>query len=75
MRDMASRYWRPFGYWALTLNVSFGFPAILIAHIVRPEGAWGTVAGSFSALLMAWCAAAGIRQWGKNDGAELDGPP
>ena len=72
MRDTASRSWRPFGYWALTLNVAFGFPALVIGSVVSPETEWGIIAGSYASLLMAWATAAGIRQWGKNVGTELE---
>lgn len=70
MRDKMSEHWRPFGYWALTLNTAFGFPVMAFSMIFRPELDWGALTGAYGALLAAWCAAAGIRQWGKHNGEQ-----
>ena len=64
-RDTASKSWRPFGYWALTINVAFGFVTLVILAVLGID--IGVLAGSYASLLAAWCAAAGIRQWGKHN--------
>ena len=70
-RNGASKWWRPVGYWALTINVALGFPAIVaMAVLDKGTAVLGTVAGTYASLLAAWAAAAGIRQWGKNNGSE-----
>ena len=68
--ETSKRTWRPFGFWALTINASFGFPVLVIGVFLRPEAPWSVLAGSYASVLMAWCMAAGIRQWGKNEGVE-----
>ncbi len=68
-----SRTWRPFGYWALTLNISF-IPLFVIVgpllttHIdsINVE----MVTDLYPAMLATWAAAAAVRQWGKNQGTE-----
>ena len=70
MRDTASKSWRPFGFWALTLNTSLGFPILIAGVYFKPEAPWGTLAGAYASLLATWAVAAGIRQWGKNAGTE-----
>jgi hypothetical protein len=67
-RDKLSKTWRPFGCWMLTINVSFGFPGLFIATYLKPDTNWSIVSGTYAALLTAWIAAAGIRQWGKHNG-------
>lgn len=72
LREMkANRTWRPFGYWMLTLNASFGLP-LMYAFAVLDVGVdhLGTLAGAYASVLAAWAAGAGIRQWGKNTGTE-----
>jgi hypothetical protein len=69
-RDSASKWWRPIGYWMLTFNASLGF-AVLIAMAVFDIGQLGVISGAYASILAAWCAAAGIRQWGKNNGTEM----
>ncbi len=68
MRDIASKSWRPFGFWALTLIVSFGFPVVVVGVFVAPDAPWSTITGMYTSVLFAWAAAAGIRQWGKHNG-------
>lgn len=67
-RDKASKSWRPFGYWALTLNAAFGFPALLISNYLTQDKDWSEFTGVYTAVLFTWAAAAGIRQWGKSNG-------
>lgn len=66
MDTRASRSWRPFGFWALTINSAVGFPVILIGLVVMPDSDWAVAAGAYATVLATWAAAAGIRQWGKN---------
>ena len=71
MRDTASRWWRPVGCWALTLNASLGFPALVVMAILdKGTGVIGTLVGAYGTVLATWATAAGIRQWGKNNGSE-----
>ncbi|ADK73488.1 hypothetical protein RDJLphi1_gp87 [Roseobacter phage RDJL Phi 1] len=49
-----------------------GFPVILVALWYAPETDWGILSAIYPTILAAWCAAAGIRQWGKNQGTELE---
>ncbi len=70
-RDAASRWWRPVGFWGLTLGTISGFPAVVVLAILTPDSpAIGTVSSAYGTLLLAWVAAAGVRQWGKNNGTE-----
>jgi len=69
-RDLASKSWRPFGYWGLTLSATLGFPIVVVGVIIRPDANWGALTGMFTPVLAAWAVAAGIRQWGKNAGRE-----
>lgn len=70
-RDMCSRWWRPFGAWALTINASLGFPALLaMVALGQGESSIGTLAGIYGSVLATWATMAGIRQWGKNKGSE-----
>ncbi len=68
-----SRTWRPFGYWALTLNVSF-IPLFVIAGpLLSPRIDTISVemlTDLYPAMLACWAAAAAVRQWGKIKGAE-----
>ncbi len=70
MRDIASKSWRPFGYWGLTLSATLGFPAMVVGVVLRPDTDWGMLTGMYVPVLMTWAVAAGIRQWGKNEGTE-----
>lgn len=73
MRNRASKSWRPAGAWALTLNASLGFPALLAMAIFdKGTDNIGTLVGAYGTVLAAWATAAGIRQWGKNNGSELE---
>ena len=72
LRDQLSRSWRPFGYWALTLNASLGFPAIVAGAVLAPDAPWAVVAGVYATILAAFCTAAAVRQWGKNKGSETN---
>jgi len=69
-RDKSAVWWRQVGFWGLTLMVITGFP--LIAHTVirYPEVDPTPIVISFGSILTAWLGCAGIRQWGKNNGAE-----
>lgn len=71
MRDVCSRWWRPVGAWALTVNASLGFP-VLMAMAIFDKGSphIGTLVGSYGTVLATWATIAGIRQWGKNNGSE-----
>ena len=71
MRDVCSKYWRPFGAWALTLNAGLGFP-VLMAMAIFDKGTdtIGVLVGAYGTVLATWATAAGIRQWGKNNGSE-----
>ncbi len=69
-RDRASRWWRPVGQWALTVNAALGFPAIVVLAILKTGNELGVVAGAYATVLATWAAAAGVRQWGKNKGSE-----
>lgn len=72
MRDLVTKWWRPAGAWALTLNASLGFPAIVaLAAFGRGEHI-GTVAGAYGTVLATWATAVGIRQWGKSNGSESE---
>lgn len=71
MRDAASKWWRPVGAWFLTLNASLGFPALVAMAILdKGAGSIGTLVGAYGTVLATWATAAGIRQWGKNNGSE-----
>lgn len=62
--------WRPVGYWGLTLSTVLGFPVLLLAPIVFPGADLQAASQALPYVLVAWCGAAGIRQWGKNMGSE-----
>lgn len=71
MRNAASKYWRPLGAWLLTLNAGLGFPALIAMAIMdKGTGVIGTLVGAYGTVLATWATAAGIRQWGKNNGSE-----
>ncbi len=70
---MSQKHWRPFGYWALTLNAALGFPALVtLAILEKGTDSLGVLAGAYASVLATWAASAGIRQWGKNNGSELE---
>lgn len=69
-RNVSARWWRQVGFWGLTINASLGFPAMLLMLIFVDEVELGVVSGMYAAILAAWTAAAGIRQWGKNQAAD-----
>lgn len=73
-RDVSARWWRQVGFWGLTVNAVLGFPILLLALWFKPETDWGIMTAIYPTILAAWCAAAGIRQWGKNQGAEAPTP-
>jgi Na+(H+)/acetate symporter ActP len=70
MLETSKRLWRQVGFWGLTLSATLGFPIVVLGVILRPEADWGALTGMYTPVLFAWVAAAGIRQWGKNSGAE-----
>ena len=65
------RTWRPFGYWALTINVSLGPVIMVVFPILWPNVNLLLIAQVYPMLLASWAAAAAIRQWGKNSGFEV----
>ena len=68
-----SRTWRPFGYWALTLNVSLIPPFIVLGPTILSTVDMVHVdmlSDLYPGLLAAWVSAAAVRQWGKIKGAE-----
>ena len=67
-RDLSARWWRQIGFWGLTLNAVTGFPILVLALWLKPDTDWGIMTAIYPTILAAWCAAAGIRQWGKNQG-------
>lgn len=69
-RDLSARWWRQVGFWGLTLNAVLGFPAMVALLLLDGETEMGVLSGAYAAILAAWTAAAGIRQWGKNRDAE-----
>ena len=73
-RSVSAKWWRQVGFWGLTANMVLGFPVILVALWYAPEADWGILSAIYPTILAAWCAAAGIRQWGKNQGTELETP-
>lgn len=70
-RDLSARWWRQVGFWGLTINAVLGFPILVLALWFAPETDWGIMTAIYPTILAAWCAAAGIRQWGKNQGTEI----
>ena len=69
-RDLSARWWRQVGFWGLTINAVLGFPAMVALLVLDAGVELGTLAGAYASILAAWTAAAGVRQWGKNKGAE-----
>lgn len=69
-RDLSARWWRQFGFWGLTLNAVLGFPAMVALLLFDGATELGVLSGAYAAILAAWTAAAGIRQWGKKQEAE-----
>jgi len=67
---LSARWWRQVGFWGLTINAVLGFPILVLALWFAPETDWGIMTAIYPTILAAWCAAAGIRQWGKNRGTE-----
>lgn len=51
-----------------------GFPVMIAVLWFAPEADWGIMSAIYPTILAAWCAAAGIRQWGKNRGSEPEYP-
>jgi len=54
----------------MTINVSLGPPCMVITPVLWPATDLTLLAQVYPILLAAWVAAAGVRQWGKNAGAE-----
>lgn len=74
-RDISAKWWRQVGYWGLTLNASLGFPVLILALWFSSDDTdWSIMTAIYPTILAAWCAAAGIRQWGKNKGSEVENP-
>lgn len=72
---MCSKWWRPVGFWGLTLNAVLGFPVLLAALWIGPEGRdWSIMTALYPTVLATWAVAAGIRQWGKATGSEAETP-
>ena len=60
-----SRTWRPFGYWALTLNVALIPPFVILGPSLFPSVdlmAVEMLTDLYPALLATWAAAATVRQ-------------
>lgn len=72
---MARVWWRPFGLWGLTLNVTVGFPALFVFRYLKPDLDIGVLAGAYATLLATWTAAAGIRAYEKTKEPEASVPP
>lgn len=72
--DMARVWWRPFGLWGLSINVTIGFPALYVFKYLRPELDLGILAGAYATLLATWTAAAGIRAFEKTKDASNETP-
>ena len=66
----SSKWWRQVGYWALTIQITLGLPALFVIPVIWPETNLTLASSAYMAVLAAWVAAAGIRQWGKNKGKE-----
>lgn len=65
MRDVVSRTWRPVGVCGMTAFVCLG--PFLVWHSGNDAG---PLVSAYGLNLAAWVAAAGIRQWGKQNGSE-----
>ena len=70
MRDNASKTWRPFGAWGITLNAVLGLPMLAAVVLIRPEVEIGSLTGAYASILALYAAIYGIRHWGKNTGVE-----
>ncbi len=75
--NTARKTWRPFGFWALTFHVLAMPAGLIIFSAIRPEFSPSDFTGTYSSILAAWVASAGIRQWGKAQPDNQDdmGPP
>ena len=71
-RDLSARWWRQVGFWGLTLNAVLGFPAMVVLLLVDATTELGVLSGAYAAILAAWTAAAGIREWGKARAEEAE---
>jgi hypothetical protein len=69
MRDHLSQHWRPFGYWGLSINTVFGFPALMAIGTVKPElVTFPMMVTTYGTVLTAFVGAAIVRHAGKKNG-------
>jgi hypothetical protein len=68
LQEMRST-WRPRLAHSVTIQVHFAFVAALIAIVARPD-AGASIVAALMALYGFGAALFGLRQWGKNNGAE-----